>query len=203
MLTAYSTGNHCTCIQVCGEHMVITADRCGHACLLLVVLVLLGVPVLLLLDVLLLLLGNFTGSGVRGGIWLVMLALYRSIYPQSWDCHGDPVCDLVLFYSSVAGCHCSTDLRGREGGCRTVSMGSCLSGGWRRGSWMLFLVAILHDNFQDAADVLARLLEFPLCQVDKCALDICPEYLRRSLWPHRLLQSEDLLASLAVDAMLP
>ena len=75
-------------------------------------------------------------------------------------------------------------------------MGSCLPGGWRRGSCMFFLVAILHDNFHDPADVPARLLKFPLCQVDKRALDKCHEYLRRRLWSHRLLQLQELPASL-------
>ena len=43
-----------------------------------------------------------------------------------------------------------------------------------------------HGNFQDPADVRAHLLEFALFQVDKCPLDVSPEDIRRSLWPHRV-----------------
>ena len=110
----------------------------------------------------------------------------------------------MLFHSSGAGCHCSTDLGEEEKvgaeQCRWVPACQEDGGAARACS----SVAILHGNLQDPADVPARLLKFPLCQVDKCARDVSPEYLRRRLWPHRLLQSEDLLAShAAVDAMLP
>ena len=53
---------------------------------------------------------NFGGPVGGSGIWLIMLAWYLSMYPQSWDCHMGSVGGLVLFKIVGADCHRSTDL---------------------------------------------------------------------------------------------
>lgn len=53
---------------------------------------------------------TFGGPVGRGGIWLVMLAWYLSMYPQSWDIHVDPGGGLVLFHNLAANFHRTTDL---------------------------------------------------------------------------------------------